>query len=164
LPEVEGDRSELGQVAMNLIMNASDALLGRPGTIEVATSVEPSFSGKSGAWLGATPGDGPYVTLSVRDDGCGIEPEVLSRMFEPFFTTKPSGRGFGLATTLGVVRGHGGFLTVDSKVGLGTEVKIYLPVAAKRTATIVSANTPTRRKSREVDAQALPGDVPSALV
>jgi len=72
---------------------------------------------------------GPYVSISVTDTGTGIAPEHLDRIFDPFFTTKPHGEGtgLGLSTTLGIVRGHGGFINVYSEPGRGTRFTVYVP-------------------------------------
>jgi signal transduction histidine kinase len=72
---------------------------------------------------------GEYLQLSVRDGGCGMGQEVQDKIFEPYFTTKDKGTGLGLATVFGIVKQHGGFIEVESKVGQGTEFRIFLPRA-----------------------------------
>ena len=74
---------------------------------------------------------GEYVGIEVRDTGCGIPASVLSRMFEPFFSTKPDCRGLGLSTVLGIVRGHGGVLRVQSEAGCGSTFTVLLPAAGR---------------------------------
>jgi CheY-like chemotaxis protein len=79
----------------------------------------------------ANPGaqSGPHVYIAIADSGCGIPPDIIDRIFDPFFTTKNQGKGtgLGLATVLGIVKAHGGFLSVKSAVAQGTEFQIYLP-------------------------------------
>ena len=75
------------------------------------------------------------MVLHVSDDGSGMEPEVLERVFEPFFSTKFTGRGLGLAASLGIVRGHRGAIQIDSKLGQGTRVRVYFPAADAHAAT-----------------------------
>ena len=70
---------------------------------------------------------GRYVSLAVEDTGDGMSPEVLARVFEPFFTTKFQGRGMGMAAVYGIVQNHGGDISIESEVGHGTAVKVYLP-------------------------------------
>lgn len=106
------DRSEAEQIAMNLLLNARDAIVG-PGTIQVTTA-----RGQGGSH---------FSLLRVRDTGAGIDPEVQRRMFEPFFTTKAEkGSGLGLSTVYGIVSQAGGTLGVDSTVGLGTTMDVML--------------------------------------
>ena len=128
LPPIKGDASQIGQVVMNLIMNASDSLGSRRGTIQVETNSRYlSESDLRSGYLGAKAQPGTYVCLTVRDKGCGIDPALLPLMFDPFFTTKPAGVGLGLATTLGIARAHGGLVAVDSEVDVGTEIRILFP-------------------------------------
>ena len=106
------DRSEAEQIAMNLLLNARDAIVG-PGTIQVTTA-----RGQGGSH---------FSLLRVRDTGAGIDPEVKQRMFEPFFTTKAGkGSGLGLSTVYGIVSQAGGTLEVDSTVGFGTTMDVML--------------------------------------
>jgi len=129
LPLVQGDRVQLQQVVMNLVINASEAFGEATGTVELATGT---------CHLDAVelerrmPGEilqpGEYVTLRVSDDGCGMEPEVLARIFDPFFTTKPMGRGLGLSAMRGILRGHEAGVEIHSQPGKGTSIVLYFPV------------------------------------
>ncbi len=128
LPTISADTTQLRQVVMNLITNASDALGERAGTITVSTGA----MGVDGAALQhAQPiGDlpaGEYVFLEVADTGCGMDADTQARIFEPFFTTKFTGRGLGLAAVLGIMRGHQGAIQVHSVVGEGTTFRLLFP-------------------------------------
>jgi len=130
LPAVEGDATQLRQVAMNLLANASDALGDGPGTVTVRTSlVQADRARLDRALHGSELAPGTYVLLEVQDTGSGMDGATLRRMFEPFFTTKVHGRGLGLAAVLGIVRGHQGALEVESDPGRGTSVRVLLPPA-----------------------------------
>ncbi|MFN3286237.1 MAG: PAS domain S-box protein, partial [bacterium] len=127
LPMVEGDASQLHQAILNLCMNARDAMPDG-GVLELV--LQPVIAPDPTS--GEPPVLRPYVCLTVRDTGVGMDEHVKARMFEPFFTTKGPGKGtgLGLAMVYGIVRNHGGFLEVDSEVGRGTAVRMYLPVAS----------------------------------
>ncbi|MCE9594031.1 MAG: response regulator [Planctomycetes bacterium] len=146
VPPIVGDSAQLGQVAMNLITNASDALGERSGRIVVATGVVELVEADFARVVGApslVPGS--YAYLEVTDDGCGMDAMTQARMFEPFFTTKFAGRGLGLAAVLGIVRGHHGAIEVESSPGRGSRVRVYLPLgaAARPAARDASAPPPT---------------------
>jgi len=113
VPPVWGTPQELQQVFLNLVLNALQAL-GDSGTIRIATGRQDKF-----------------VFARVEDDGCGMEPEVRERIFDPFFTTKPvgEGTGLGLGIAYGIVRNHGGDISVESQPGRGTRFLVQLPVA-----------------------------------
>jgi CheY-like chemotaxis protein len=116
----------MSQVFLNVLTNAVEAIEDG-GQIAVATRNRVL---EKGAIPELEPGS--YVWLSVRDTGQGMSPEVQARAFEPFFTTKFQGRGLGLAAVYGIVRNHGGYVTIESQAGHGTTCNIYVP--ALRTA------------------------------
>ena len=142
LPAMEGDASQLRQVVMNLITNASEAG-GSDISVETGlTEVAPKdpVNGHANDGLPA----GSYVHLQVTDNGCGMDPETQRRMFEPFFTTKFTGRGLGLAAVLGIVRAHNGALDIRSEVGQGTTIRVLFP-ALERPAKPLIAEAPEGR-------------------
>ncbi|MCU0571541.1 MAG: type I 3-dehydroquinate dehydratase [Syntrophobacteraceae bacterium] len=118
MPTMELDEARIRQVFMNLIMNAKQAIKDK-GIIGVVTRFDP----KAGVGL-----------LEVRDSGCGIPPEHLSRIFDPFFTTKEPGEGtgLGLSVSYGIVRDHGGEISVESEPGKGSSFTVMLPVIEER--------------------------------
>jgi len=130
LPEIEGDPTQIRQVIMNLVINASEAIGGAEGTITVCTGVVglgPEALRDTLHPPEAAPG--PHVCVEVRDTGCGMDAATVAKVFDPFFSTKLTGRGLGLATVLGVVRRHRGALAVTSAPGRGTTFRVYLPAA-----------------------------------
>jgi PAS domain S-box-containing protein len=128
LPWLEADATQLRQVLMNLVINASEALGDQSGIIAISTGcMVCSRSYLKDVWLDEHLQEGTYVFLEVTDTGCGMEKEVLDRIFDPFFTTKFAGRGLGMAAVLGIVRGHKGAIKIHSEPGKGTTFKILLP-------------------------------------
>ncbi|MDP1832293.1 MAG: response regulator [Geothrix sp.] len=125
LPPIEGDATQIRQVVMNLITNASDALGDRSGRITVTTGT--MESGPLTPCLAGTPPDGEAVFLEVADTGAGMDPDTLQRIFDPFFTTKFTGRGLGLAAVLGIMRGHRGAVQVITRPGHGTSFRLLFP-------------------------------------
>ncbi len=128
---VLGDRSQIQQVAMNLITNASEAMDAQGGTVTVHTAVENVTAGAApaGTGTGSAAKAGTYHALEVVDEGPGIDEEARGRILEPFFSTKFTGRGLGLATVSGIVRSHRGLLRVDSRPGHGASFKVLFPAA-----------------------------------
>ena len=122
---INADSSQLEQLIMNLVVNARDAMpAGGELTIETdVTEVSLALAGR----LGVDPGR--FVTLSISDTGCGIDPAVVGRIFEPFFTTKEVGKGtgLGLAMVFGIVRENAGAISVTSEVGRGSTFRVYFP-------------------------------------
>lgn len=128
LPEVEADATQLRQVVMNLIVNASDAIGDNEGNVTVSSGVVWADQDYLvSTYFGPDLNPGHYVYFEVADSGCGIDKATLTRIFDPFFTTKFTGRGLGLAAVLGIVRGHKGTLNVVSEPGHGTTFRILLP-------------------------------------
>lgn len=128
LPLVEGDATQLRQVIMNLITNASDAIGDASGTITVKTGVfriDEEYLTET--YLDDDLPIGDYVYLEVTDSGCGMDQATISKIFDPFFTTKFTGRGLGLAAVLGIVRSHHGAIKVYSEPGIGSTFKVLLP-------------------------------------
>jgi PAS domain S-box-containing protein len=140
-----GDATQIHQALMNLCVNARDALP-EGGTLTLAA--ENLTLDETAAALAPEAKPGAYVRVSVTDTGTGIAPEHLDRIFDPFFTTKEIGKGtgLGLATVLGIVRGHGGFVRVNSRVGQGTTFELYLPASpeAKAAGTPAAVALPPR--------------------
>ena len=135
LPAVDGDPTQIRQVVMNLIVNASDALGDQPGTISVSTRVRDCTARDLRShYTDEVPPSGRYVMLEVSDTGCGMDKETAERIFEPFFSTKFTGRGLGLAAVLGIVRGHRGTIQVSSKQGEGSRIRVLLPASGDRAA------------------------------
>ncbi|MDX1649631.1 MAG: ATP-binding protein, partial [Myxococcota bacterium] len=143
LPLVKGDPSQIRQVVINLVLNAADAIGDREGTISVVTETREVRSGEAAEFVRCERLEpGVYVSLSVADDGSGMSPELRQRIFDPFFTTKFTGRGLGLAATLGIVHSHGGHVRVESEAGRGSVFQVLLPGQGEA--------VPARRAVREV--------------
>ena len=128
LPSVKMDPAQIDQILANLCVNARDAIDGA-GTITIRTGrtlLDEVFCAKS---ANIVPGD--YIILTVTDNGCGIEADLLEKIYEPFFTTKGMfGTGLGLATVYGIVKQNRGTIEVESEPGKGTTFSIYLPIPA----------------------------------
>jgi PAS domain S-box-containing protein len=130
LPLVEGDASQLTQVVLNLMVNASEALSEGRGVIVVSTGLKrcdgPALSGP---YLHEDLPEGEYVFLRVSDTGVGMSEETKARLFDPFFTTKFAGRGLGLSAVVGIVRQHRGTIQVESQEGSGSTFTVLFPAA-----------------------------------
>ncbi|MBT4814682.1 MAG: response regulator [Lentisphaerae bacterium] len=131
LPLVDADELQIRQLIMNLITNASDAIGKAAGAVTVRTTVaDVSDGGDKGVPPATEIPPGACVSVTVVDDGCGMDETTKRRLFEPFFTTQSAGRGLGMAAVLGIVRGHHAAIQVESKPGVGTTVTVLLPVSA----------------------------------
>ncbi|HHH76453.1 MAG TPA: PAS domain S-box protein [Phycisphaerae bacterium] len=138
LPTFEGDTTQIHQIIMNLITNASEAIGDKSGVIALSTGAMDcdqiyfdSVDEIVRASLDEPLAEGLYVYLEVADTGCGMDVETVSRIFDPFFTTKFTGRGLGMAAVLGIVRGHGGAIKIYSEPGKGTTFKILFPASTE---------------------------------
>jgi two-component system cell cycle sensor histidine kinase/response regulator CckA len=130
LPHAYADATQIRQVMMNLVINASEAIGDRSGMIRVRTGVLTADAAYfENACGNPEAGPGEYVFVEVSDTGSGMSAETQARIFDPFFTTKFTGRGLGLAAVLGIVRGHKGALKILSEPGKGSTFKFLLPVA-----------------------------------
>jgi PAS domain S-box-containing protein len=127
---VLAEPAQVHQVLMNLCTNAGLAMRDAGGVLEVELSDVTLDAAALRPYQGAFPGT--YIVLTVRDTGVGMEREVLDRIFDPFFTTRGTGEGTGLGLSVvhGIVRSHGGFITVRSEPGKGSEFSVHLPVMA----------------------------------
>jgi PAS domain S-box-containing protein len=132
LPAISADPTQIRQVVMNLITNASEALGADQGTVELVTgTVEVSTNDRLESYFDDRVPTGSYVYVEVSDTGKGMDRETLDRIFDPFFTTKFTGRGLGLASVIGIVQGHGGTIQVRSEPGRGSTFRVLFPAAGK---------------------------------
>jgi CheY-like chemotaxis protein len=129
LPAITGDASQLRQIVMNLIINASEAIDDVQGAINITLAKTVIRTGQSiKDFHGKVIPSGLYACLEVSDTGCGMNVEIMSKIFEPFYTTKFTGRGLGMSAVLGIITAHNGALQLTSQPGQGTTFKIYLPI------------------------------------
>ena len=125
LPEVEADPGQLQQVILNLVANAGEAIGEAAGTVTVRTRA--GTAAEAGTHEAA---EGTYAILEVSDTGPGMSESVKAHLFDPFFTTKFMGRGLGLAAVSGIVRGHKGYIQVESEPGKGACFRVLFPAVA----------------------------------
>ena len=132
LPAIEADPSQIRQVVMNLVINASEAIGDKEGIISISTGTVlcDQNSLRENHFLEPPP-PGTYVFLEVMDTGCGMDAETQAKIFDPFFTTKFTGRGLGLAAVLGIMQQHKGAIKVVSEPGKGTTFMVLFPVSTK---------------------------------
>ena len=152
LPKITGDATQIRQVIMNLVINASEAIGDESGVIAISAEaavlsaedfhdccIVPDMAPEAVA-AEQRPDGGRYVCIEVADTGCGMDRATLERVFEPFFSTKFTGRGLGMAAVLGIVRGHAGAMRVHSEPGKGTTFQVYLPAVEVSGAASESSN------------------------
>ena len=150
LPPVEADSSQIRQVVMNLVTNASEAVEDTSGVILLRTGLVRADAGYLGGyWLAEELEPGDFVFVEVSDTGRGMPPETQTRLFDPFFTTKKTGRGLGMAAVLGIVRGHRGAIKVYSELGRGTTIKVLFPVSAGSAAPVGAARADEPRRMKD---------------
>jgi two-component system, cell cycle sensor histidine kinase and response regulator CckA len=130
IPQVEGDATQLNQIVMNLVINASEAIGNEGGLITLATScIECDRTVLNDCTQYFDLEEGRYVCLEVTDTGCGMDMDTIAKLFDPFFTTKFTGRGLGLSAVLGIIKGHKGAIKVSSNLGMGTTFRILFPAS-----------------------------------
>ena len=134
LPPINADAAQVRQVIMNLIVNASEALDERPGTIRISTGTGSYMPGEASILVDELERPGDCVFVEVADTGVGMDEATKRRVFEPFFSTKFAGRGLGLAAVLGIVRAHKGAIELDSSPGHGSTFRIRFPAAPREPA------------------------------
>jgi PAS domain S-box-containing protein len=139
---IEGDPTQLHQILLNLSVNARDAMPAG-GMLTISARNFPVDE----HYASMTPGAkaGPHVLFEVKDTGMGIARQIIHQIFDPFFTTKELGHGtgLGLSTVIGIVKSHGGFMSVESEIGRGTNFKIYLPAMMETQGTLKQSEPTT---------------------
>ncbi len=133
LPSIMAEDAQIRQALINLIVNASEAIGDQSGTISISLKTQQCTKEMLDHTVMADdvfPGE--YLVCVIADNGCGMDEKTVQRLFEPFFTTKFTGRGLGMSSVLGIIRGHNGTIDIESVVGKGTTIKLYLPVDVAR--------------------------------
>lgn len=138
LATIDGDQGQIQQLLMNLLINAAEATSDKGGEVVITTTLRNVTERDHHFWLYTNQplAPGLHVVLEVRDNGCGMDAVTLAKIFDPFFTTKLTGRGLGLASVIGIIRGHHAGLSVESIPGIGTTFRILFPIS--------TGNQPTR--------------------
>ena len=145
VPTVEADATQMRQVIMNLVINASEAIGDRGGLIAINVGcMECDRDYLKNSWLDEGIAEGTYVCLEISDTGCGMDQETATKIFDPFFTTKFTGRGLGMAAVLGIIRGHKGAIRVFSEPGKGSTFKLLIP----------ASKNSSRQQKREAESEA----------
>jgi signal transduction histidine kinase/ActR/RegA family two-component response regulator len=131
LPLIKADPDQMKQVIQNLILNGAEAIGDRAGVVTISTGVTEIETADDPIWQHISPAFGPghYIRLQVQDNGQGMAEEAVAQIFDPFFTMKETGHGLGLAVVLGIVRGHGGAIRVDTEQGVGSTFTLLFPVS-----------------------------------
>jgi len=136
LPAIDGDATQIRQIIMNLIINASEAIGPKSGVVALSTGAMDCDRACLDdvneillASLDEPLPEGLYVYIEVADTGCGMDAETIEKIFDPFFTTKFTGRGLGMSAVLGIVRGHHGAIRIHSELGKGTTFKVLFPAS-----------------------------------
>jgi len=149
VPEIKGDTSQIQQIAMNLIINAAEAIGDANGTIRVVLSTavfEPDQSETD--TFGTVILPGRYACMEVTDTGCGMDEETQKRIFEPFYTTKFAGRGLGMSAIRGIVTSHRGMLHLTSTPGVGTTFKVCFPASEPCTSAETALPSPVHSEKK----------------
>ena len=126
---IAGEPSQVQQIVINLLTNASEAVGDGPGEISIRTRSESLDAEQLSQLLlgeGCSPGE--YAVLEIQDSGTGIPDEIQAKIFDPFFSTKFTGRGLGLAVVIGILRSHHSAISIDSNLGVGTTFRVYMPL------------------------------------
>ncbi|MFO0940498.1 MAG: ATP-binding protein [Pirellulales bacterium] len=147
IPGVKADATQLKQILLNLVRNASEAMEGREGCIHLRSYCVQDLPEAEHGMLtvnflqpNCEPANG-FVCLEIQDNGCGIDESSLRSVFDPFYSTKFSGRGLGLSTVMGIVRGHQGCIWVKSTKNCGTTFQVYLPTCSDPITQIVRSTS-----------------------
>lgn len=141
LPHMEADTSQIRQIIMNLIINASEAIGDRNGLISISTSrIRASDIPECHSYLSDTGPDSECICLEISDNGCGMNKDTLSKIFEPFFTTKFTGRGLGMAAVQGIVKSHTGAIRIESEPEVGTVFSIFFPAVSAESLAVYQQN------------------------
>ena len=163
VPVINADSTQFWQVVINLVVNACDALQGRPGTVRV-TTLEMKFgtSEELVAYKSQDPlKPGTYAVLEVSDTGSGMDERTKARLFEPFFTTKTNGRGLGLASVFSIVRAYGAGIAVNSHPGEGTTFRVVLPAALAENGSVLYPDDLAKKQTAFVTPPPPPAPQPS---
>ena len=150
LPVIDGDSSQVSQAILNLVTNGSEAISSENGTVTIKTGImncDREFL--SGGYTAMNLPEGNYTFIEVTDTGSGMPPEVQARIFDPFFSTRFSGRGLGLSTVMGIMRGHRGAIKVVSELGKGTSIRLAFPCSSALEAGFASVSNDLSIPGRE---------------
>ncbi len=151
---IGADRAQIEQVVLNLVINAAEAIANQPGTISIRTGEAVCDRDALAAMpLSWDVEEGTFAFFEISDTGPGIPEDIQPRIFDPFYTTKFLGRGLGLAAVFGILRRHGGFITVESSLASGSAFRVYLPLAKAQPRALTATGS---RSLRELNARDAP--------